>query len=209
MELVVIDKSAKAEDLLRKYDTCPSLRVIVLIQPAEPSLKTMARQLGVEIVSFADLEKQGAAAANRTPASIPPRPEDLSTIAYTSGTTGLPKGVMLTHANVVADCVGFAVLKYAVVDVNDIMISFLPLAHMFERLLEAIIYSVGGRVGFYRGDIKTLGEDMKELRPTFVPVVPRLLNRVYDKVTQEASHSRIKKYLIDKAVNAKLQDLKK
>lgn len=62
------------------------------------------------------------------------------------------------------------------------MISFLPLAHMLERLIECVCFMVGARVGFYRGDIRLLPDDIKELQPTVVPVVPRVLNRLYDKV---------------------------
>lgn len=61
------------------------------------------------------------------------------------------------------------------------MISFLPLAHMFERLLECIIFQTGAHVGFFSGDIRRLPEDIKELRPTVIPLVPRVLNRIYDK----------------------------
>src|SRR5262249_9039116 len=145
IKIVVIDKSQKAEELLRQHAECPTLRTIVLINPPDFTLVALARQIGVEIISFAELEKQEAAASNQTPVSLPPRPDDLCTLSYTSGTTDLPKGVMLSHGNVCADCTGFAVLKYSLIDSNDIMMSFLPLAHMFERLLEAIVYSVGGR----------------------------------------------------------------
>lgn len=62
------------------------------------------------------------------------------------------------------------------------MISFLPLAHMFERLLETAAFMCGMKVGYYAGNIKTLIDDIKELQPTIVPVVPRVLNRLYEKV---------------------------
>jgi long-chain acyl-CoA synthetase len=62
------------------------------------------------------------------------------------------------------------------------MMSFLPLAHMFERILETAIFCEGGSVGFFRGDIRLLADDIKVLRPTVLPVVPRVLNRIYDKV---------------------------
>lgn len=68
---------------------------------------------------------------------------------------------------------------------------------------------VGGRVGFYRGDVRVLAEDLQELRPTLVPTVPRVLNRIYDKVMQEVGKSSLKKYLVNWAVSSKSEELKK
>lgn len=65
---------------------------------------------------------------------------------------------------------------------QDCLFSFLPLAHMFERLVEAAAFQVGARVGYFKGDVRTMAEDIKELRPTIIPLVPRVLNRIYDKV---------------------------
>ena len=65
---------------------------------------------------------------------------------------------------------------------DDIHISYLPLAHMMERIVQAMFLQGGGRIGFYRGDVKLLIEDIQALRPTAFVSVPRLLNRVYDKV---------------------------
>lgn len=62
------------------------------------------------------------------------------------------------------------------------MISYLPLAHMYERVVENMVFQFGARVGFFRGDIKKLGDDIKELKPTFVPLVPRILTRIFDAV---------------------------
>lgn len=209
IQLVIVDKSKKAELLLKQRDQCPSLRILVLLEAPEATLATQADASGVQVLTFAELEQLGAAAMDRAPVALPPTPDDLCTISYTSGTTGMPKGVMLTHGNIVADTTALAILKYSMVNSSDITISFLPLAHMFERLLEAVVFMVGARVGFFRGDIKLLTEDIKELRPTVVPVVPRLLNRIYDKVMQEAHKSYVKKLLVEKAIKSKAKELKK
>jgi long-chain acyl-CoA synthetase len=66
----------------------------------------------------------------------PPKVEDLATLCYTSGTTGKPKGVMLTHGNIIADCSTLTYFKRAQLGADDVMISFLPLAHMLERVLQ-------------------------------------------------------------------------
>uniref|UniRef100_A0A4W3IAH5 Arachidonate--CoA ligase n=1 Tax=Callorhinchus milii TaxID=7868 RepID=A0A4W3IAH5_CALMI len=83
---------------------------------------------------------------------------------------------------------------------DDITISYLPLAHMFERV--AAVYSCGARVGFFQGNIQLLMDDMKHLQPTIFPVVPRLLNRIYDKV-QNGAKSPLKKGLLDFAIARK------
>ena len=70
---------------------------------------------------------------------------------------------------------------------EDVYISYLPLAHMMERICQALIFQNGGRIGFYRGDIKLLIEDIQALRPTLFVSVPRLLNGIYDKVRSRVS----------------------
>jgi len=207
IQLVVVDTSKKAEALLVKRAQCPTLRILVLLEPAEASLTALAEKFGVTILSLTDLEKLGESASDRSPPAVPPTPDDLCTISYTSGTTGAPKGAMLTHGNIAADCTALSILKYSMFNSSDVIISYLPLAHMFERLMETSIFMVGGRVGFSRGDIKLLLDDIKELRPTIMPVVPRILNRVYDKVWQEARKSYVKNFLLDQAVKWKFRDL--
>jgi long-chain acyl-CoA synthetase len=89
------------------------------------------------------------------------------------------------------------------------MMSFLPLAHMLERSCENGVYYSGGAVGFYSGDIKQLTNDLKILKPTVMPAVPRLLNRVYDKILQEISSSPLKKMLFRMACNSKEAEIKR
>lgn len=74
---------------------------------------------------------------------------------------------------------------------GDVMISFLPLAHMLERACENAMYYVGGSVGFYSGDIKELTNDLKALKPTVMPSVPRLLNRIYDKIQLDVGQTKL------------------
>ncbi|CAB1352969.1 unnamed protein product, partial [Coregonus sp. 'balchen'] len=111
---------------------------------------------------------------------------------------------MLTHGNVVADFSGFLKVTDKVIFPNqdDVLISFLPLAHMFERLIESVVYCHGGRIGFFQGDIRLLSDDMKALRPTILPVVPRLLNRMYDKIFSQAN-TPLKRWLLNFAAKRK------
>lgn len=89
------------------------------------------------------------------------------------------------------------------------MISFLPLAHMLERTCEQSVYYAGGAVGFYSGNIKDLTHDLKALRPTIMPAVPRLFNRVYDKYQTDVAGSSIRRMVFNMAMKAKEADIKR
>jgi len=120
-------------------------------------------------------------AANTVPTEdVPPAPEDLFTICYTSGTTGTPKGAMISHGNIIADMM--AMLQNFPSLPTDRTISFLPLAHMYERAIQVTNLMVGASTGFYRGDTLLLLEDCQACGPTVFVGVPRLYNKIYDKI---------------------------
>ncbi|KAM8835961.1 long-chain-fatty-acid--CoA ligase 6 isoform 1-T2 [Synchiropus picturatus] len=200
---VICDKMEKAQVLLGNVERkeTPGLRRIILMDAFNAALIEQGSACGVHIQAIQEVEALGRD-HHRKP--IPPTPEDLSIVCFTSGTTGNPKGVMLTHGNVVADFSGFLKVTDKVIFPNqdDCLISFLPLAHMFERLIESVVYCHGGRIGFYQGDIRLLPDDMKALRPTIFPVVPRLLNRMYDKIFSQAN-SPWKRWLLNFAAKRK------
>ncbi|KAG7281202.1 hypothetical protein CRUP_022867 [Coryphaenoides rupestris] len=200
---VICDKVDKAQVLLGNVERCetPALRRIILMDTFDGALLEQAQSCGVHIQAMAEVEALGREHHIK---AIPPAPEDLSIVCFTSGTTGNPKGVMLTHENVVADFSGFLKVTDKVIFPNkdDCLISFLPLAHMFERLIESVVYCHGGRIGFYQGDIRLLADDMKALQPTIFPVVPRLLNRMYDKIFSHAN-TPLKRWLLNFAAKRK------
>lgn len=138
-----------------------------------------------------------------------PDKDDVFTICYTSGTTGNPKGVMLSHANIIA--LTAAIEKSPVkLGSKDVHLSYLPLAHIFERLMFFGVLSMGGSIGFYQGDVLKIVEDLAELRPTFFASVPRLFNRLYDKIQATLGElTGLKQKLANKGINAKLANLRK
>jgi len=133
---------------------------------------------GVTVLPFARLEAtQGRASP---PPFDPLPPGAMCSICYTSGTTGVPKGAMLSHAGMVASAAGS--LHGAELYPGDVYLSYLPLAHIYERMnLQALTHR-GAAVGFYQGDVMKLMEDLEELRPTVFASVPRLYNRIYDRI---------------------------
>ena len=170
--------------LLKLKPRLPSLKIIVILDPLEPTvnehpdlskqalLSAIAADLGVKIYSIQAVEALGAS-LNRP--SNPPKPSDTVTINYTSGTTGNPKGVVLTHSNAVA--AASSGLSITPSSGNDTVISYLPLAHIYERLIEHNTFWGGSRVGYFHGNALELVDDLKLLRPTQFASVPRLYNR--------------------------------
>jgi len=105
---------------------------------------------------------------------------------YTSGTTGDPKAAMLNHNQMLNEVAG---LKKAGINFteDDICISYLPLAHSFEKALFSTELIDGISIGYFSGDPLKLLEDLQELKPTLFPSVPRLFNRIADKIKEGAS----------------------
>ncbi|XP_068914100.1 long-chain-fatty-acid--CoA ligase 5 isoform X2 [Tenebrio molitor] len=205
ISVVVCEDDQKCNLLLDRSPRC--LRKLIVYKDVRPATRQRAKNRGVEIIKFHDVEVLGSKSNHP---EVPPKPSDLCTICYTSGTTGNPKGVMLTHENVVASM--SAVLMQMgdhKVKSSDVLISFLPLAHMLERCCENAMYMMGASVGFYLGDIRRLSDDMKALKPTVTPAVPRLLNRIYDKVQAEVNASCVKKMLFNMAMSAKESEIKR
>ncbi|XP_016415564.1 long-chain-fatty-acid--CoA ligase 1a isoform X1 [Sinocyclocheilus rhinocerous] len=183
-----------------------SVTTIVIMGNFDRELTAQAQQKGIEVLSLKELEAIGKA-NHKT--SIPPKPEDLALICFTSGTTGSPKGAMLTHGNVVSNCSAFIKVTevHCMLNQTDIHISYLPLAHMFERVVEGVLLVHGARIGYFQGDIRLLMDDLKTLKPTIFPVVPRLLNRMFDKIFGQAN-TPLKRWLLDFATSRKEAELK-
>nr|XP_058157351.1 long-chain-fatty-acid--CoA ligase 1 isoform X8 [Dasypus novemcinctus] len=208
LSLVFVDKPDKAQLLLegKEKKLTPSLKTVVLMDPYGIDLVERGKECGVEITSLKAIEDLGR--VNRQKPK-PPAPEDLAVICFTSGTTGNPKGAMITHQNLICDCSAFVKVTENVISPcpDDILISFLPLAHMFERIVECVMLCHGAKIGFFQGDIRLLMDDLKVLQPTVFPVVPRLLNRMFDRIFGQAN-TTLKRWLLDFASKRKEAELR-
>jgi long-chain acyl-CoA synthetase len=151
------------------------LRNVVVMTEFQGNDAQLLMDAGLRPLTFDDVIALGRASP------LPhrkPTPDSIYVLSYTSGTTGSPKGAMITHRNIVSevDCIK----QLCAFTSTDVHISYLPLAHIFEREVVASIMYSGGAIGFYSGDIRSLQTDLAVLRPTIIPSVPRIWNRYYD-----------------------------
>jgi long-chain acyl-CoA synthetase len=132
---------------------------------------------GVKIYTFNEVLEAGKPNIRPYPKI---NPEQIAFFSYTSGTTGKPKGAMVSHKNVVAAIGGAdAVLPF---DEGYTHLSYLPLAHVLERLVLLVIVHSQGRYGLFGGNVVAIKEDMAILKPDIFVSVPRLFNKFYDAI---------------------------
>ncbi|XP_020597606.1 long chain acyl-CoA synthetase 6, peroxisomal-like [Phalaenopsis equestris] len=188
-------------NLLSFSKEIPSVRLIVVVGGSDENIPSVTSNNQPIVVTFSKLHEQGH--SNLKP-FYPPKFEDVATICYTSGTTGTPKGAVLSHGNLIANSAGGSMrVKFYP---SDIYISYLPLAHIYERVNQIGAAHYGVAVGFYQGDNLKLMDDMAVLRPTIFASVPRLYNRIYAGVMNAVKTSGgLKERLFNVAYNAKLQ----
>jgi long-chain acyl-CoA synthetase len=180
----VVSTRAELERLckVKRAEQCPHFEYVVLVDGVTPDASRLAEKAGLSIMSFAKVEAIGAQRiATSGHKHRPPSGKDVFTFCYTSGTTGDPKGAILTHENLVS-AMGGAMKSSIGCQMTDRHLSYLPLAHIFERIVQCQIYVSGASIAFFRGDPLLLIEDMQACRPTILPAAPRVLNKIYDKV---------------------------
>jgi len=183
IEVLFISNQAQYDRLQSVLDECPELRVVVSFDPvnAPPG----------KVMSFNDLLNWGREADEEEPdlyetlqESV--TPDSLATLIYTSGTTGDPKGVMLTHANLVSNAI--ANFHSSELKEGEVALTFLPFSHILERTT-IYMYLHAGVSLFYARSVDTVAQDVVVARPYFMTSVPRLFEKIYARAMEKAEES--------------------
>jgi len=191
--LLLVDTAAQWQAIAKSGDVGPSLRHIICTRAETAELAADSR-----LITLA----QWLAGSSGAPESAPDvdvRGADLAAIVYTSGTTGRPKGVMLSHENVVANVK--AVARRFDTREGDVFLSFLPLSHTFERTAGYYFPIAAGACVAFSRSVKDLPDDLKQVRPTILISVPRIYERFYARIMEERSkRNALQRMIFDAAL---------
>lgn len=206
IKCVFVENAAQVEKLRSIRDQIPSVEVIVHFDKISVEL---ASSVGDWAVSWDTFRAKGNAFCQEAQAKVDTRsegvePTDLLTLVYTSGTTGRPKGVMITHDNMVyeAEAVGATGLIRS----EDVQLLFLPLAHIFAKVLEVTWFKLSHVMAFAESIPKVV-ENMAEVKPTFMASVPRIFEKVYGKVKSGVEASGVGRWALKQEEKATLAEL--
>ena len=194
--VLLIQNQAKFEQVKDLLKDCTALERIIFFDKG-----------GVQdssALAFSELEESGRELGEKNPALIEElsravKPEDLATIIYTSGTTGEPKGVMLSHTNLVTNLIDSS--GHLSFSAQDSVLSVLPFSHVLERLA-MYMYLHHGMSIFYAESMEKIGDNLREVRPTILICVPRLFEKIYMKIKDTAAAGgKMKASILNWAVN--------
>lgn len=180
----------RVDSALRKF---PDLRIV----PFQPIAN------GENVIAFSSLEEEGARLAAERPElfdllTSDVHPSDLASIIYTSGTTGEPKGALLTHSNIAFNAL--AAGTFLGIEPDGVMLSYLPLSHIFERMVLYLCMRFGVQINYATG-IETVASDIKEVQPTLMSTVPRLLEKIYARMLKNAGEGGgLRKKIFDRSL---------
>eukprot|EP01102_Stenamoeba_stenopodia_P022800 TRINITY_DN9638_c0_g1_i1.p1 TRINITY_DN9638_c0_g1~~TRINITY_DN9638_c0_g1_i1.p1 ORF type:complete len:691 (-),score=170.11 TRINITY_DN9638_c0_g1_i1:120-2192(-) len=206
---VLLTNGKSLASIQKIYSQTPKLKTIIYTDEADPKAKEALEKSGVSLISFSQVEKRGA--ENPATPELPQR-NDLAIIMYTSGSTGNPKGVMITHQNILS-VVG-AVVETVHLQSEDVYISYLPLAHVLALACETAMIKVGASFGYANprflldAAVRNCKGDLRELRPTLMAGVPTIWDRVRKGALQKVEHgSPVLKFIFKHAFNYKSRAL--
>ena len=192
--VVFVSSMDHLETIRSIRDQVPSLEKVVVFYPED-------LDEGEFVISLDSLKKlgEGHPMADFTEMSLGAAPEDTATFVYTSGTTGDPKGVVLSHGNLMAQ---YDAIRPAIGGAGDgsISISFLPLSHILQRVVDSLAL-LHGMTAAYAESLETLGENLREVRPNIIVAVPRVWEKIFSRIHEGVQKgSAVKRGLFNWAV---------
>ena len=174
---VVCSTEEQLQKVLEIRRQCPALHHIIVCDPPTTTLTNVYTFEQIVRSGQAEEEKRGRARFDEIRTSV--KPEDLATLVYTSGTTGNPKGAMLTHRNITSNVMTTA--GTVPFDTGDIALSILPLSHILERMTDFFYLVQGGTIA-YAEDVTKVAQNLQEIKPHFFAAVPRLFEKMRTRI---------------------------
>lgn len=203
VRVVICSNALQLGKLMKVANTIPTLETIIVMQ--ESALDRVTPEIAGKIRLFGTLVEEGKKLAAAGPGQLRAlvqgvRPDDLLTLIYTSGTTGNPKGVMLTQGNFAANVAGAAAAFP--IDEHDVVLSYLPLCHSYERTAGYYTCFACGATIAFADSIETVSENLLEIRPTLMTSVPRLFERIKNRIEKSiAAESEQKQRIFHWAID--------
>jgi long-chain acyl-CoA synthetase len=184
---IVCEDATQLAKIAAVHGTLPELKTIIVIDPPAPDETTPE----IEALNAIALDEVRAKGQNRSPNELEERrsavrKEDPYTFIYTSGTTGPPKGCVLGHGNYCAIVEMVEQRASLESDAGDVVYLYLPLAHSFALLLQLLVFDLGVTLAYFGGDTKQIIGELAEVKPTYLPSVPRIFEKIYTLVCANA-----------------------
>ncbi|KAJ6806986.1 long chain acyl-CoA synthetase 4-like [Iris pallida] len=210
VQIVFVEEKKIGEVLKTFPNSTKFLKTIVSFGKVPSEQREEGEKFGLALYSWDEFLLLGSNQQFDLPIN---KSTDICTIMYTSGTTGDPKGVLISNENIITLIAG---VDKQLISMNeqmsekDVYLSYLPLAHIFDRVIEELFIFNGASIGFWHGDVKLLVEDIRELKPTIFCAVPRVLDRIYTGLQNRiSSGGLLKSTLFNIAYKYKLRNMTK
>jgi long-chain acyl-CoA synthetase len=198
--VIVCEDGAQVAKIEEVRARLPELETVVTIDSGDGASPTV----------LDDLRERGRrcdpAALERRTAAV--EPADAFTFVYTSGTTGPPKGCVLSHGNWRAVC--DMIKQMSVVEPGDLVYLYLPLCHVFARLVQLVAYDLGGTIAYFSGDTRQIVPELSDVKPTYFPSVPRIFEKIYSISTaglEQASAEKRERFQETVKLGVKVRDM--
>lgn len=192
-KIIIVSTKFQLNKVMKVRDKCKTLKYIILLNEKDYDSNNK------DLLTFSNVQKSGKTYEKQHPSLLKDnftsiKPSDICTIIYTSGTTGEPKGVVLTHHNILSN-VEAALQSYPISN-KDVFLSFLPLCHIFERMAGYYTAFSAKCTVCYAESIETVAQNLIEVKPTIMTTVPRLFERIHSKIIKNVESQSEKKQKI-------------